>query len=188
MDVLGIGTTLVWNFEWLILTWKLHWIDWHNFFFFKFGVLFLLAPNSILSVWANCSLKVSDLELEGWLLHDVLSVKYPGCGLKRGGFVQLHLPCPCVCLQPASQQLGVRCGFIHLNTTAAFKSWAGGSEQGKWSDGAKSELCSSLGCGEEASSFPVVSCWFDTALFHSSFLLPARCFCVQDESFLCDTL
>lgn len=136
------------------------------------------------SVWANCSLKISDRELESWLLRDLLSIKYPGCHLKRGGFVQLHLLCPSACLQPVSQQLGTGCGFIHLNTTAAFKSWAGDSKQGKWSDSAKSEMCSSLGCGEEASSFPIASssllvchCSFFTALssfLHAAFVCKMR--------------
>lgn len=136
-----------------------------------------------MSVWANCSLKISDLELESWLPRDVLTVKYPGCDLRRGGFVQSHLLCPSACLQPVSQQLGVGCGFIHLNTTVVFKSWAGDSKQGKWSDSAKSELCSSLGCGEEAFSFPIASSSLlvryhsSTALFsflHAAFVFKTR--------------
>lgn len=110
-----------------------------------------------MSVWANCSLKISDLELESWLLCDVLSVKHPGWELKRGGFVQSHLLCPSVCLEPGRQQLGMGCGFIHLNTAAVLKSWAGDGEQGKWSDSAKSQLCPSVRCGEEASLFPIAS-------------------------------
>ena len=101
---------------------------------------------------------------------------------EKRGFVLWRLLCPSARLQPVSQQLGMGCGFIHLNTTAAFKSWAGDCEQGKWSDSAKSELCSSLRCGEEASTFPIASS--SLVAHHSSFLLPACCFFVQDEFLL----
>lgn len=139
--------------------------------------------------WDSCSLKISDLQVESWLLCDILCVKYAGCDVERGGFVQLHLLCPSACLQPVSQQLGMGCGFIPLNNTTAFKSWAGSSEQGKWSECAKAELHSSLWCGGEASSFPIAFCSLPVRHHSclSSFLLPACCFWVQDESFSCDT-
>lgn len=143
-----------------------------------------------MSICANCSLKISDPELESWLLCDVLSVKYPGCDLKRGGLVQSHVLCLSACLQPVSQQLGMGCGFIHLNTAATFKSGAGDSEQGKWSDSAKSELCSSLGCGEEAFSFPIASS--SLLVCHSSSPQPfcPSCMlllCARWENFFHDT-
>lgn len=116
-----------------------------------------------MSVWANCSLKMSDLELESWLLRGVLSV---GNSLGVIGGEASALPF-CV---PVSQ-LGMDRGFIHLNTPAASKSWAG--DKGKWSESAKSELCSRLRCGEEWGSLFISCCFYSSLVHHLSFLLPA---------------
>lgn len=125
-----------------------------------------------MSVWANCPLKISDLELQSWLLHDVLSVKYPGCAVKRGGLVQLRLLCLSACLQPVSWQLGVGCGFIHLNTAAAFKSGAG--DRGSDPIVPNPSCVPVLDVVRKPLHFLLLPtpCWFVAALFHSPFLRP----------------
>lgn len=114
-------------------------------------------------VWANCSLKMSDLELESWLLRGVLSV---GNSLGVIGGEASALPF-CV---PVSQ-LGMGHGFIHLNTPAASKSWAGDRESDLKVPNPSCVPVSDVVRNEEASSFLAASTprWFITCL--SSFLL-----------------
>lgn len=131
-----------------------------------------------MSVWANCSLKMSDLELGSWLLWGVLSV---GNSLGViGGEVDLLsgicLALLCAC-EPAWHGLWVyppkhSCSFSAL-------SW----RQGKWSESAKSELSSHLRCGEEWGNLFMSYCFYSWLVYHLSFLLPAHCFSLQ-ESFL----
>lgn len=117
-----------------------------------------------MSIWANCSLKISDLELGSWLLWGVLSV---GNSLGVIGWeadllsgICFALLCAC---EPAWHGLWVyppkhSCSFLEL-------SW----RQGKWSESAKSELCSCLRCGEEWGSLFISYCSYGLSPF-SSFL------------------
>lgn len=121
------------------------------------------------------------------MLHDVLSVKYPGCDLKRGGFVQSHLLCPSARLQPVSQQLGMGCGFIHLNTTAAFKVEL---ERAKRESDLTVPNPSCVPVSDVVRKplhflLLLALCWFVTALFsflHEAFLCKMRVLVIQLNS------
>lgn len=126
-----------------------------------------------MSIWANCSLKISDLELGSWLLWGVLSV---GNSLGVIGWeadllsgICFALLCAC---EPAWHGLWVyppkhSCSFLEL-------SW----RQGKWSESAKSELCSCLRCGEEWGSLFISYCSYGLSPFssflHIAFLCKSR--------------
>lgn len=125
-----------------------------------------------MSVWANCSLKMSDPELGSWLLWGTLSVGN-SLGVIGGEADLLSGICfalLCAC-EPAWHGLWVyppkhSCSFSAL-------SW----RQGKWSVSGKSGLCSRLRCGEEWGNLFISCCWFITSLSsfpHAAFLCKRR--------------
>lgn len=110
---------------------------------------------------------MSDLERWSWLLWGVLSVGN-SLGVIRGEVDLLSSICSallCAC-EPAWHGLWVyppkhSCSFSEL-------SW----RQGKWSESAKSELCSYLRCGEEWGSLFISYCFYSSLVYH---LFPPSC-------------